>query len=89
LTLFVSEDADGLKGVLDYSADLFDAESIARLVKDFETILKSVASAPEKSIATLSLTAEDERQQLLAAWNEAEDGWQEEKSLSHVATSGD
>jgi len=37
----------------------------------------------------LSLTAEDERQQLLAAWNEAEEGWQEEKGLSHVATSGD
>jgi non-ribosomal peptide synthetase component F len=89
LTLFVSEDAGGLTGVLDYSADLFDAESIARLVKDFETILKSVASNPEKSIATLSLTAEDERQQLLAAWNEVEDGWQEEKSLSQVATSGD
>jgi non-ribosomal peptide synthetase component F len=89
LTLFVSEDAGGLKGVLDYSADLFDAESITRLVKDFETILSSVASAPEKSIATLSLTAEDERQQLLAAWNEAEDGWQEENNLSQVASSGD
>jgi amino acid adenylation domain-containing protein len=87
LTLFVSEDAGGLKGVLDYSADLFDAESIARLVKDFETILISVAVSPEKSIATLSLTAEDERQQLLAAWNE--DGWQDEDSLSHFATSGD
>jgi hypothetical protein len=48
-----------------------------------------VASAPEKSIAALSLTAEDERQQLLAAWNEAEDGWQEEKNLSQFATSGD
>jgi amino acid adenylation domain-containing protein len=89
LTLFVSEYAGGLKGVLDYSMDLFDAESIARLAKDFETILKSVSSNPEKSIATLSLTAEDERQQLLAAWNEAEGSWQEEKNLSQFATSGD
>ncbi|HET8887656.1 MAG TPA: non-ribosomal peptide synthase/polyketide synthase [Candidatus Angelobacter sp.] len=89
LTLFVSEEAGALKGVLDYSADLFDAESIARLVKDFKTVLSAAASSPEKSIAAISLTAEDEREQLLAAWNEAEDGWQEEDSLSHFATSGD
>jgi amino acid adenylation domain-containing protein len=88
LTLFVSEDAGGLKGVLDYRADLFDAESIARLGKDFETILNCVAFSPETPISTLSLTSDDERQQLLTAWNEAEDSWQEEKSLSHVATTG-
>lgn len=87
LTLFVSEDDGGLKCVLYYSTDLFDSGTIARLVKDFETILNVVAFSPEMSIAAVSLTSEDEQRQLLSGWNEADD--LQEKDLPSVATAGD
>jgi hypothetical protein len=89
LTLFVSESAGGLECVIDYSTDLFDEESIARLARDFTTILNWAAAAPEKSIASFSLTSEDERRQLLAGWHEAEEEWQEEKDASRLAATGD
>jgi amino acid adenylation domain-containing protein len=89
LTLFVSEDAGGLKCVLYYDTDLFDVETITRLAQDFQTILNIMASSPEKRITEISLTSEDEQRQLLSAWNEPGDSWQEEKNLPHVATAGD
>ena len=87
LTLFVSEDASGLKCALDYSTDLFDAESVTRMVKDFETVLNYVTISPEQPIAALSLTSEDEQQQLRAGWNGPEDSEQEEQGLSQAAIS--
>jgi acyl carrier protein len=89
LTLFVSENAAGLECVLYYDTDLFDAETIARLVQDFQSILKVAVSSPEKQITEISLTSEDEQQQWLSVWNESADSWQEEKDLPRVASAGD
>jgi amino acid adenylation domain-containing protein len=89
VTLFILEDAGGLKCVLYYDTDLFDVETISRMVQDFHTILKAVALSPEKPITEIDLTSPDEQQQLLAAWNEPAESWQEEKDLPPVATAGD
>jgi amino acid adenylation domain-containing protein len=89
VTLFAYEDAGGLKCVLYYDTDLFDVETIARLVQDFQIVLKTVARSPEKPITEIALTSADEQQQLLAAWNEPDESWQEEKDLPRVATAGD
>lgn len=86
LTLFASEAAGGINCVLNYSTDLFDAESATRLAKDFQILLDGVASSPQQSIAAFSLTTEDEQQQLLAAWNDSEENEQEERIVRAVAT---
>ena len=86
LTLFASEEAGRLHCVLNYSTDLFDAEGAIRLAKDFQTLLDCLASSPQQSIATFSLTSADEQQQILAAWNDSEENVQEEKHLRAVAT---
>ena len=89
LTLFVSETAGGLECVVYYSTDLFDAGTITRLIRDFETILQAVAASPEQSITALSLTTEDEQQRLLSGWNDVADEWQEQQRPSPLATAGD
>lgn len=70
LSLELWEIPDGLKGILEYSTDLFEGPSIARLMQRFETLLDSIVADPEQRISRLSLLTEAERRQLLVEWND-------------------
>ncbi len=70
LVLFITENNDTLEGVLEYSTDLFDEETIRRLQGHYQHILEQVVDAPEQPLATLSLLTPAERQQLLYKWND-------------------
>ncbi|MFN8596434.1 MAG: amino acid adenylation domain-containing protein [Anaerolineae bacterium] len=69
LTLVLEETADGLSGAIEYSTDLFDADTIERLAEHFELLLTSIVADPDRSIATLPLLADHEQHQLLIEWN--------------------
>jgi amino acid adenylation domain-containing protein len=69
LTLALEETAEGLRGALEYSADLFDASTARRMVGHFETILRGMVAHPESTAAELPLLTAAERREL-AAWNE-------------------
>ena len=67
LTLQVSKGA--LKGTFKYSTDLFEASTIERMVRHFQTLLTSIVAHPNQSIATLPMLASEEQHQLLSGWN--------------------
>ncbi|WP_370640379.1 amino acid adenylation domain-containing protein, partial [Myxococcus sp. XM-1-1-1] len=52
-----------------YAADLFDAETIDRLLGHLEVVVGAMTEAPEQRIAELPLMTEAERQHVLHAWN--------------------
>lgn len=54
LTLIMSEGPEGLSGAFEYSTDLFDAVTIARMAGHFQTLLERIATNPEKRLAELS-----------------------------------
>jgi amino acid adenylation domain-containing protein len=58
-------------GSLEYSTELFDTTTIARLVKRFDKLLAEVASAGETPLCDLFLLDAAERQQILREWNDA------------------
>jgi amino acid adenylation domain-containing protein len=63
-------DADGsLQGWLEYSTDLFEAATIARMAAHFRKLLESIVANPEEQISCLSLLPERERKQVLMDWN--------------------
>ncbi len=70
LSLYVEEGAHGLSGTWEYSSELFDAATIARLSAHFTTLLQSIVSDPQQRLAELSMLAEAEQHQLLVEWNE-------------------
>lgn len=70
LTLSVMELASGLQAHLTYNTDLFDAETIERMVGHFQTLLAGIVADPDQPIANLPLLTTAERQQLLVEWNE-------------------
>ncbi|HYH47367.1 MAG TPA: condensation domain-containing protein, partial [Thermoanaerobaculia bacterium] len=60
----------GFGGALEYSADLFDALTVARLAGRFEILLAAAAATPGWRIWELPLLAPVERAVLLLEWND-------------------
>ncbi|MBV8200733.1 MAG: AMP-binding protein, partial [Acidobacteria bacterium] len=72
LTFEVGEDGGGgLAGHLDYSRDLFDGATAARLAHHFGTLLAAAASHPGCLVTDLPLLDAAERHQLLHEWRGA------------------
>ena len=44
---------DCYRGMIEYSTDLFDADTIARTAEEFETLLRAAASAPDVALSRL------------------------------------
>ncbi|MEH2285035.1 MAG: amino acid adenylation domain-containing protein [Nostoc sp.] len=55
LYLELRETAAGISGNLEYSTDLFKAETIALMVENFSTLLQSIISNPDQTISNLPL----------------------------------
>ena len=70
LSLSISEGEDGLSGSLDYSTELFDRETIQRMLKHWTVLLESMVENPDQQIHELPLLTEDEREQILVRWND-------------------
>jgi amino acid adenylation domain-containing protein len=84
LKLFVIEEAEGLRGRLEYNADLFDAATIQRMLGHFRTLLESVVRNPAQRISTLSLLTEAERQQVLVEWNDTQTDFPKDSCLHQL-----
>jgi amino acid adenylation domain-containing protein len=72
LTLSLAESPEGLVGAVEYNTDLFDDDTIARMMRHFERLLEGIVIEPEQRLSELPLLTNDERQQLLIEWNDTE-----------------
>ncbi|NOT58294.1 MAG: amino acid adenylation domain-containing protein, partial [Deltaproteobacteria bacterium] len=70
LTLQIVETEQGLTAALVYNTDLFEAATIARVLRHFEILLEAVIADPEQRLSDLPLLTTAERRQLLVEWNE-------------------
>jgi len=70
LTLNVSESDDVIFAALEYSTDLFEASTIARMLQHFEILLEASARRPDSSINSLPLLTGAEQQQQLVEWSD-------------------
>ncbi len=69
LTVSMAETATGLSGTFEYNTDLFDRQTVARMMEHFRTLLGGIAEAPGQRLSRLPLLTEAERRQLLVEWN--------------------
>ncbi len=70
ITLQMTEAAEGLDGLVEYNADLFDRDTIQRFVSHFETLLRAVVRDPSLRLSRLPLMSEDERRRVLVELND-------------------
>ena len=59
-----------LGGAFKYNTDLFDEQTIARMVGHFQTLLTGIVTHPDWTIGELPLLSQAELQQLLVDWNQ-------------------
>ena len=63
---------DSLSVRLEYNTDLFEADTIERMIDHFETLLTGVIADPDMSCGELPLLPEAEKQKLLVDWNQTD-----------------
>ncbi|WP_428965202.1 condensation domain-containing protein [Micromonospora fluostatini] len=71
LTLAVREDhdgstPDGVRGVLEYATDLFEADTARRLADRLARLLRAAAAEPDRPVADLDLLTEEEHRRYAA-----------------------
>ena len=69
LTLKLSTEGEGLRGVISYDADLFHAATVEGMARHFLVLLDSVVEDPSRRVSALPLITAGERAQALAEWN--------------------
>jgi amino acid adenylation domain-containing protein len=69
LMLNITESDGRLRGLVEYSTDLFERESIRRLIEHFELLLEGIVADPVRPLSELTLLTEEERRRVLEEWN--------------------
>ncbi len=72
LTMMLSPTASGLKGIIEYNTDLFQAKTIERFTAHFLTLIESILANPTQPLSTFKVLTTFEMEQLLQAWNDTQ-----------------
>ena len=70
LTLHIVDSEQGLLATAAYNTDLFDADTMTRMLSHFQTLLESIVKDPDQRLSDLSLLTDAERQQVLVERND-------------------
>jgi amino acid adenylation domain-containing protein len=71
LTLSFTETTEGsLDGSLEYSTDLFDEITVARMLRHLQTLLEEVSKDASRRISELPMMGDEERREVLVTWND-------------------
>lgn len=65
----LQENEDGIDGRIEYSTDLFEADTIVRIASHFETLLRAIVADPSQKLSQLPIIAVDEQRFLLETCN--------------------
>ncbi len=75
LTLHIVDTDQGLLATAAYNTDLFDADTITRMLAHFRTLLEAIAKDPDRRLSALSLLTDAQRQQVLLGSNDINCGY--------------
>jgi amino acid adenylation domain-containing protein len=70
IELILEHAGGAIQGMFRYCRDLFDASMIGYMARRYETLLAHAATSPQQTIAQLPWFPDQEREQVLSAWNQ-------------------
>lgn len=83
LTLAAAETADGLGFSIQYNRDLFDENTIRRMLEQLQTLLDGIVAYPQQHIAALPMLPILQRQ-LIADWNNRQTEYPQEACIHEL-----
>ncbi len=84
LTLNIAETANGLKGFVEYSTDLFTRETIERMMVHYQELLSSIVKDPSQKLGILRMLTPAEEQQLLNEFTNTTTPYPKDKTIVHL-----
>jgi hypothetical protein len=69
LTFDLREAAGGLAGTLEFDADRFEEETIARMVEHFRVLLEAIVADPDARVSELPFLTPEEHERILDEWS--------------------
>jgi non-ribosomal peptide synthetase component F len=81
ITFFVNETPGGLQVKVEYSTDLYKADTIQRMAAHFENLLQSVVNNPQQQIGMLPMLEQEEAEQLLNTFDDCAVIYPKDKSI--------
>ncbi|MGI8503164.1 MAG: amino acid adenylation domain-containing protein [Hassallia sp.] len=84
LLLSMIDSKEGLIGTLEYSTDLFNADTIARMVGHFQTLLEGIVSNSNQRISDLPILTPAESETLLIDWNNTKVDYPQEACIHEL-----
>ncbi|MCJ8281909.1 MAG: condensation domain-containing protein, partial [Rivularia sp. ALOHA_DT_140] len=69
MTWHLIERNEGLLAVVEYRTDLFNQDTVARMLGHYQVLLKGIIDNPKQRLSELPILTETEGQQLLIDWN--------------------
>ncbi|HEX5601181.1 MAG TPA: condensation domain-containing protein, partial [Pyrinomonadaceae bacterium] len=83
LTLNLQEVGDVIAGSLGYSTDLFDAETVTRMISHFLTLLEDAVEHSDRRLSTLELMSVEERE-LAYVWNDTQSSYPQDRLVHEL-----
>src|SRR5205085_10319322 len=84
LVFSLNEKSGRLEGTLEYSTDLFAAQTIEQMLSHYVNLLRAVVAEPESTIEQLSLLGAAERTRLLIDWNRTATNFPREATIAEL-----
>ena len=81
LTLSIEDTDRGVTGVFEHSTDLFDDETITRMMGHFQVLLGAIVKDPQQRISRHPMLSAEDREQLLFQFNDTNVDYQVEDCL--------
>ncbi|MBO0782396.1 MAG: amino acid adenylation domain-containing protein, partial [Ktedonobacteraceae bacterium] len=84
LLLSLTESEEVVEGILMYSLDLFEAETIRRIARHYERLVEDVIRNADRRIGEIELMEEAEKRQIVEEWNETETVYEERRLVHEI-----
>jgi len=84
LQLMIIEAHGSFSALWQYNTDLFDAATIERMARHFQTLLEGIVANPEQRISDIPILTEAERHQILVEWNDTKSDYPKDRCIHEV-----
>ena len=84
LSVDITEEDEGLFCLFEYNTDMFDHDTVRRMLGHYQTLLAGIAADPERKVSMLPLLTDPERNQVLVEWNDTQSDFPEDRCVHQL-----
>ncbi|WP_164744554.1 non-ribosomal peptide synthetase, partial [Paenibacillus xylaniclasticus] len=84
LSVYVTEEADGLRVCFEYNRALLTRETATRMMGHYKRLLERIVVEPEKRLSEISLLSEEEKRELLEVFNRTDADYPKDRTIHQL-----